>query len=177
VWVVLLTQADDEGRLVCDAAQVRVWGFAYHTVTDGDVEAGLQEVAQLGLIRLYQVNGTRYAVFPSWRDHQRINRPAPSKLPEPPPFSECSLNTHGGHTEHSMSTHAGSDQGSDQDQGSDGEGKGGEWGTIGEPNKPALKWKNQNGKTELPPTNGEGTIDKAKIENMKRRMFSTVGKG
>ena len=76
-----------------------------------------------------------------------------------------------------MSTHYGSDQGSriGSDQGV--EGKGGEWGTIGEPTKPALKGKNQNGKTELPPTNGEGTIDKAKIENMKRRMFSTVGKG
>jgi hypothetical protein len=34
-----------------------------------------------GLIRLYQTGDVQYADFPSWRDHQRIDKPYPSKLP------------------------------------------------------------------------------------------------
>jgi len=84
-WIALLTQADDEGRLVCQAEQVRVWGFAYHpTVTAEDVEACIQEIATTGMLRLYTANGTRYAVFPSFLDHQVINKATKSKLPPPP---------------------------------------------------------------------------------------------
>ena len=61
------------------------------------IEDSLTELAGLGLIRLYGQKGTRYADFPSWTDHQRINRPTPSKLP---PYNE-SLNTHGVLTEDS----------------------------------------------------------------------------
>ncbi len=105
VWVCCITQADDQGRFVCDASQVRVWAFAYHpTVTVEDTEAAILEVAGTGLIRLYQVNGTRYGYFPSWGDHQKINRPNPSRLPAPPPFDEDTLNTHGALTECSLSS-------------------------------------------------------------------------
>lgn len=112
VWTVLLTQADDEGRLVCDASQVRVWGFSYHRdVTDAHVEEAIQEVARPGLIRLYTINGTRYAVFGSWADHQKINRPTPSKLPPPPSLldylSDRSVTDHGALTEDSRSPHGG----------------------------------------------------------------------
>ncbi len=110
VWVAFLTQADDEGRVPAEAAQVRVWAFAYHPrVTEKAVEHWIQEVAATGLIRLYHVDGTRYAVFPSWHDHQKINRPTASRLPEPPAL-EHSLSPHGGLTEDSRSTHAGSDR-------------------------------------------------------------------
>ena len=51
VWIVLITQADDEGRLVCEASQVRVWGFSYHrNISDDEVEVAIQEVATPGLI-------------------------------------------------------------------------------------------------------------------------------
>jgi len=82
VWVGMLTQADDEGRLVSDPEQLRVLFFGYHrNVTAEDVQIALDEIAKSGLIRLYLVRGVTYADFPSWRDHQRIDRATRSKLP------------------------------------------------------------------------------------------------
>jgi hypothetical protein len=85
LWVALITQADDDGRVVADPEQLRVLGFGYHRdVTAEDVHLALAEIAKSGLIRLYTVRDVAYADFPSWRDHQRIDRPTPSKLPPPP---------------------------------------------------------------------------------------------
>lgn len=94
----MLLEADDEGRLVCDPEQLRVTIFGYHPkVTRAVVEAALDDLETSGLLKLYADRGTRYAWFPSWDDHQRINRPTPSKLP---PYID-SLNAHGVLTEHS----------------------------------------------------------------------------
>jgi len=83
LWVVMITQADDEGRLVADPGQLRVVAFGYDkTITDGRVMQCLEEVQSAGLIRLYSVEGTLYADFPSWGDHQRISHPCKSKLPK-----------------------------------------------------------------------------------------------
>jgi hypothetical protein len=127
LWIGMLTEADDEGRLVCDASQLRALIFAYHPrVTLLHLEAGLIRLAGLGLVRLYMVAGVRYADFPSWKDHQRINRPMASKLPS----YKTSVTTHGVLTEDSVNApgaltgdRKGSDQGSEA-KGS--EAKGGE---------------------------------------------------
>jgi len=81
----MLTQADDEGRLVADLGQLRLVAFGYDLdITDVKVSELLAEIAAVGLIRRYRVRDVPYACFPSWRDHQRIDRPTPSKLPPPP---------------------------------------------------------------------------------------------
>jgi hypothetical protein len=85
LWVGMILQADDVGRLVADADQLRMLIFGYHrTVTVAHIEAGLRTLERLGLIVLYEVGRVRYAWFPSWRDHQRIDRPKESILPPPP---------------------------------------------------------------------------------------------
>lgn len=100
LWVGMLTEADDEGRLVCDAEQLRALIWAYHPgVRSAHVETCVQRLSELRLLRLYVVDGVRYADFPSWKDHQRINRPMPSKLPS----YKTSVNGHGGLTEESLS--------------------------------------------------------------------------
>ena len=82
LWVGMILEADDEGRLVCDAAQLRSLIFAYQPkVPLPAIEAALVRLARVGLIRLYGVGTLRYADFPSWHDHQRIDRKIPSKLP------------------------------------------------------------------------------------------------
>jgi hypothetical protein len=81
LWVVMITQADDEGRLVADPGQLRVIAFGYDKLSDGRVMQCLEEIQATGLIRLYTVEGTLYADFPSWEAHQRISHPCPSKLP------------------------------------------------------------------------------------------------
>ena len=127
LWVGMILEADDEGRLVCDADQLRALIFGYHKkMTPSLIEDSLRTLADLKLIRLYDQNGTRYADFPSWHDHQRINRPTPSKLPS----YKDSLSTHGSFTEDSSLI--GKDRKGVEEKGS--EGKGGERG--GEPIPP-----------------------------------------
>jgi len=88
LWVGMILEADDEGRLVCDADQLRVTIFGYHpNVRRAIVEGSLKELDDHHLVRLYIVEGVRYAWFPSWHDHQRIDRPQPSKLP---PYDDSS---------------------------------------------------------------------------------------
>lgn len=85
LWVGMLTEADDAGRLVADAGQLRLLVFGYHPrVRASQVEAAIQVLARSGLIALYKADGQRYAAFPSWADHQVINKPQRSKLPDPP---------------------------------------------------------------------------------------------
>lgn len=82
LWIGMLTLADDEGRLVADAEQLRVEVFGYHqSVKSTHVERALLHLDQVGLVRLYHLSGTTYACFPSWHNHQRINRPTPSCIP------------------------------------------------------------------------------------------------
>lgn len=126
LWVGMLTQADDSGRLVADLDQLRVEVFAYHPrVTSAHVTGALSEIASAGLVRVYTASGVQYADFPSWSDHQRISHPQPSKIPA---FTESSLNgpePSGAFMEPSGTFH--SDRIKDRigrDQGS--EGKGGE---------------------------------------------------
>ena len=85
LWVGLVTEADDEGRLVCDVRQLRAVVFGLRPETTPEhVATALREILATGLAKQYGANGTRYLVLPSYRDHQVIDRPTPSKLPPPP---------------------------------------------------------------------------------------------
>jgi hypothetical protein len=52
------------------------------------VEEAIQKIAGLGRIRLYELGGVRYGVFPKWKDHQHPKFPTPSKLPALPALNE-----------------------------------------------------------------------------------------
>lgn len=87
----MLTQADDEGRLIADAEQLRLLVFGYHPgIRERHVDEALREIQASGLIRLYQAQGTRYADFPSWKDHQAVSHPVMSVLPAFPGTPENS---------------------------------------------------------------------------------------
>lgn len=102
----MILEADDSGRLICSAAQLRAVTWPYEAkLTVPKVEESIQDLAIRGLIVLYELDGLRYAAFPSWKDHQRINRPFPSRIPGPPssliihgasgePITERSVNDH-----------------------------------------------------------------------------------
>ena len=61
----MITQADDEGRLVADPGQLRIIAFPYDPITDATVTEWLAELDKSGMVRLYQVRGVQYAYFPS----------------------------------------------------------------------------------------------------------------
>lgn len=88
LWMAMLTQADDEGRFVADPEWLRTLTWGYHpSVTVDDVREALHEVTSGGLVVLYhRLNGVSrdvFGYFPSWLDHQKIDRPRPSQLPSP----------------------------------------------------------------------------------------------
>jgi len=84
LWCSMILEADDAGRFVCDANQLRVQTWGYHpTVTLRAVERAITRISGLGLIQTYEIEGVRYAFFPSWADHQKPKYPTPSKLPPP----------------------------------------------------------------------------------------------
>lgn len=84
LWVGMVCEADDHGRLVADPEQLRVTIWGYHRqVNAREVSRILASLAETGLIILYDVEGVPYAYFPSWTDHQRVDHPGKSRFPDP----------------------------------------------------------------------------------------------
>ena len=92
LWLGMLVEADDDGRLVADPATLRAktWPFKGR-VSVGQVKTALRALATVGLVQLYtDERGEHFAWFPSWRSWQRPKYPTPSKLPIPPPLPQDS---------------------------------------------------------------------------------------
>ena len=87
VWVHLILMADDEGRFIVDERAVRATFRASFVTPRADrLRAAVQQLADEGLIVVYDVSGVRHGCFPKWKDFQPI-RPdifEPSRLPPPP---------------------------------------------------------------------------------------------
>ena len=94
LFIGLITMADDEGRFRALPSLILGHVFPYDVDALRRLDGWLREVADAGLIVLYEVDGRPYGVLPGFRRHQRINRPSPSRLPAPP-ITEDSVNAHG----------------------------------------------------------------------------------
>ena len=82
-WTYLITYVDDYGRGSADPEILK--GFVFprrKRVTESDIEKTLAELAGIGCINLYIVDGESYFYFPNWGEHQRIQTKK-SKFPEP----------------------------------------------------------------------------------------------
>lgn len=113
VFMACISNADDEGKLEAGASRVCRLTFSYdREKTDADVEKLLCEIADgLRSFQRYAVNGREYVKLLKWRDYQSINRPTPSKLPEPTGtdngrVSHTSSTNHAQISEQSVSNHA-----------------------------------------------------------------------
>ena len=92
-FIGLWTACDDEGRYQYEPELLEADLWPYER--DTDVAAVVDELAKRGFVCFYEVAGKRYLHVVNWHEHQKINRPTPSKLPE------CSRNSHGGFPEDS----------------------------------------------------------------------------
>lgn len=79
----LISMADDDGRFLGSTAAINGFVFPNDDLPPKAVRRWLDELAKVGLIREYVHDGVSYAAFPSWHEHQVINRYTPSVLPEP----------------------------------------------------------------------------------------------
>jgi hypothetical protein len=82
LFVGLLTQADDEGRL-WDSPRALCGAVFPHDpkVSERMVEKWLTDLAGVESIVRYQVKGVAYIAIPAWSDHQRVSHPRASIFP------------------------------------------------------------------------------------------------
>lgn len=83
----LWTHCDDEGRCKANPVLLKSKLYPFHEkVTAPQVSKDLKELAGVGSVVLYEVDGTEYLYVPieAWRKWQKPQHPQPSKLPAPP---------------------------------------------------------------------------------------------
>lgn len=83
LYIGLITQADDAGRLKGDPRLIGAVVWPYQPKTTKQVESWLAELDRTGLILRYTHSDRPFICLPSWRDHQRIDNAAKSRIPEP----------------------------------------------------------------------------------------------
>lgn len=85
LFVGLITQADDEGRLKGGATRMRALIWPYKTNLDAArVEEWLDELQSAGLVIRYEHDEKQYLALPGWHN-QRIDHPSASDIPAPDP--------------------------------------------------------------------------------------------
>jgi len=87
LFVGLLSEADDEGRLV--RSPKRLAGFLYphdDGVEAPEVDGWLWELERCRLVQSYEVEGVWFIHVPGFTKHQRVSHPSDSRLPPPPPM-------------------------------------------------------------------------------------------
>jgi hypothetical protein len=81
----LFTYMDDKGRGIDEARLVKAELYPLDDVmTVRKVEEHLSLITEHGPLCRYDVDGERYFHITSWREHQRVNRPTPSRIPACP---------------------------------------------------------------------------------------------
>ncbi|MDE6504847.1 MAG: hypothetical protein K2L42_03155 [Clostridia bacterium] len=126
LFIGMISQADDDGKGVLSAQLLKSRILPFDELRIADVDKALNEIGhnvsvaqgadmdkalnerghKMSVV-FYEVEGKRYYLFENWRKWQTINRPIPSKLPNPP-FADGEgggLRSHEVFNDKSMSTH------------------------------------------------------------------------
>lgn len=86
-FVQLWTVADDSGRLRGNSRMLASLLYPYDDDAKDLIDDWLDELEAEDAIVRYEVDGNTYIEIRKWLDHQKIDKPTPSKLP---PFDESS---------------------------------------------------------------------------------------
>src|SRR5690242_700587 len=81
LFLSLLTQADDEGRLYDQPK--RIGANAFGEDDRVNAERLLTELAGEGRISRYEADGRRCILVEHFKKHQRVDKPSPSNIPGP----------------------------------------------------------------------------------------------
>lgn len=101
-FLVLLTEADDAGRLPYLKKKLAGTLFPYDDdVTPTMIGTWVDECVAQDMIEVYEAAGNLYLNITNFSKHQVVNRPTPSRNPHPPVIDD-SLKDHGGLTEDSL---------------------------------------------------------------------------
>lgn len=84
LWTYLITYVDDYGRGSADPELIKGLVFPRRKgITEAQIRDALVNLASIGSIHTYDVDGESYLCFPNWSCHQRIQTKH-SKFPPPP---------------------------------------------------------------------------------------------
>lgn len=86
-FIMLWTIADDAGRLRGNSRMLASLLFPYDDDAKDHIDGWLAQLSKEGCIAQYEVNGTSYIQIENWGEHQKIDKPSASKIPE---FDESS---------------------------------------------------------------------------------------
>lgn len=86
-FILLWTIADDAGRLRGNSRMLASLLYPYDDDAKNKIDTWLAQLSSEGCIARYEVDGTSYVQILHWVEHQKIDKPSPSKLP---PFAEAS---------------------------------------------------------------------------------------
>lgn len=90
VFLILITQADDEGRQYTDAHHIARAFLGDGRLTSG-VKAALRQLEASSMITLYQLDDSSWvAQLQNFGAHQKISHPTPSRIPPKPKIPEDS---------------------------------------------------------------------------------------
>lgn len=86
-FVLIWTLCDDSGRTRGNSRILASLLYPYDDDAKNLIESWLDELEREDCIARYVVDGSTYLQIINWKDHQKIDKPSPSKLPE---FDEAS---------------------------------------------------------------------------------------
>lgn len=109
-FIGLISLADDDGRGRGATRYLIGQLHAYaERIGEQEFASSLIELETEKLVAFYTVDGARYYALPGWGEHQVINRPQASAIPEVPAnhpmhgmFTERSVSNHGAITDYSQ---------------------------------------------------------------------------
>lgn len=98
VFIGLISNADDAGKGEANAALLKSKLFPRDEKKRvADVKSALSEIARSTSTLFYSVEGHDYYVLTTWKRWQKLDRPTPSKIPDPP--QEQSVGERGDYTQ------------------------------------------------------------------------------
>ena len=87
LFILLWTIADDSGRARGSSRMLASLLFPYDDDAGGKIDGWLAELERENCIVRYCVDSNNYLQIHKWLEHQRIDKPSASKIPQ---FDECS---------------------------------------------------------------------------------------
>jgi hypothetical protein len=82
LFIQLFTISDDAGRARASSRLLASLLYPYDGDAGGLIDGWLSELEHHKAIRRYEVDGSQYLEIVKWLEHQKIDRPSPSRLPE-----------------------------------------------------------------------------------------------
>ncbi|BEV47334.1 hypothetical protein [Afipia carboxidovorans] len=82
LFIQLWTIVDDAGRTRAASRMLASLLYPYDDDAHALIDGWLDELERMLCIRRYEVDGSQYLEIIKWLEHQKIDRPTPSRLPE-----------------------------------------------------------------------------------------------